>query len=106
MKSSERCYRFPAALLLERFMKSFDNWSGYTLSGFYSSSSKHGDLEVVQALPFGRARVPWKIEGMTVTFDFAFALMHFEERSMERIYKHILEQANNFGAGVSGTGFY
>ena len=105
LKSTERTYRFPANLQLERFMNSFNNWSGYTLNGFYSSSSKHGDLEVVQALPFARARVPWRIEGTTVYFDFAFAMMHFEPRRMEKIYDHLLEQANLFGAGLSRSAY-
>lgn len=105
MKSTERCYRFPAVIMLERFMNSFNNWSGYTLNGFLSANSKRGDLELTQALPFARAKVPWRLEGTTVYFDFTWAMMHFEESKLERVYKHFLEQANNFGAGLSGHAY-
>lgn len=101
MKTHERCYRFPTNLQLERFMNSMEHYTGYELSGFYSGTSKHGDLTVTQALPYLRARVPWKIEGNTVTFDFMYVVLHFEPSKVERVDEHMFKQANLFGAGLT-----
>ncbi len=106
MTNNERCYRFPSSLQLERFMNSFGNWTGYDVEGFYSANSKSGSMTVVQALPFMQARVPWRISGSTVYFDLTYVLMHFNEFKTKKILEHMLNQANLFGAGITGTGIY
>ena len=106
MTNNERCYRFPTSLQLERFMKSFDNWSGYEVEGFYSANTKTGSMTVTQALPHMQARVPWRISDNTVYFDLTYVLLHFNEFKTQRILEHMLNQANLFGAGITGTGIY
>ena len=100
MNTHERRYPFDSPFGLDRFMHGFDNWSGYTLSGYYGPQSKTGDIKVMQALPFMQARVPWRIEGTTVYFDFCYAEMHFDQTRLEKIYDFFLEQANLFGANL------
>lgn len=101
--SFERYYRFPSKDALDRFMRGFDNWSGYSIEGSYFPTSKTGGFNVMQALPFARARVPWRIEGTTVIFDFGVAVPHFDPERLEKIYDFMLEQANLFGANISRT---
>lgn len=101
MKTYERCYSFPSSISLDRFMHSFDNWSGYTVDSYYGPNSKSGNLTVSQALPFMQARVPWRISGNSVYFDFTFPIAHFDEFRLNQIFDHLLEQANLFGANLS-----
>lgn len=101
MKTTERVYNFPTSIQLERFMKVFDHWSGYEVNNFHSAASKSGDMKVTQALPFMEAKVPWRISGNSVTFDFVYPMMHFGDFKMNKMLDFMTEQANLFGAGIS-----